>query len=71
VRVFLFRADASRAGSWEEMAGPVMLFATTAGAYLNGSNILIDGGWSMVSGIVRHEIDIRTRPPRMFEPMNC
>ncbi|RSH93294.1 hypothetical protein EHS25_007648 [Saitozyma podzolica] len=36
-----------RAGTWEEMAGPVMLFATPAGAYLNGSNILIDGGWSM------------------------
>jgi hypothetical protein len=27
-----------------------MLFATPAGAYLNGSNILIDGGWSMVGG---------------------
>ncbi|GFZ49607.1 hypothetical protein JCM24511_07008 [Saitozyma sp. JCM 24511] len=36
-----------RTGTWEEMAGPVMLFATPAGGYLNGSNILIDGGWSM------------------------
>ncbi len=33
----------------EEIAGPVLMLATKAGGYFNASNIIIDGGWKMVS----------------------
>ncbi|RXK36393.1 hypothetical protein M231_06359 [Tremella mesenterica] len=36
---------ARRPGTWEEIAGPVMMMATRAGAYLNGVALSVDGGW--------------------------
>jgi len=43
------RANISREGTWEEMAGPVLMLATAAGSYCNGTEIVIDGGWHLVS----------------------
>ncbi|ORY34751.1 hypothetical protein BCR39DRAFT_125853 [Naematelia encephala] len=38
-----------REGLVEEMAGPVMMLATPAGGYINGANLVIDGGWVLNS----------------------
>ncbi|KAK4688548.1 hypothetical protein P7C73_g1576, partial [Tremellales sp. Uapishka_1] len=38
-----------RAGLLVEIAGPIMLFATPAGAYLNGISLIVDGGWMMTA----------------------
>ncbi|KAI9638934.1 uncharacterized protein MKK02DRAFT_35820 [Dioszegia hungarica] len=38
-----------RAGKWEELAGPALMLASPAGAYLNGSEIVCDGGWVLNS----------------------
>jgi len=38
-----------RPGTYQEMAGPVLMLATKAGGYLNAAEIIIDGGWKMTA----------------------
>ncbi|KAK1923596.1 hypothetical protein DB88DRAFT_540794 [Papiliotrema laurentii] len=36
-----------RAGTWEEIAGIVLMLASPAGNFLNASNCVVDGGWHL------------------------
>jgi NAD(P)-dependent dehydrogenase (short-subunit alcohol dehydrogenase family) len=38
-----------RCGVHTEIAGPVMMLATSAGSYMNGQIITVDGAWTLVS----------------------
>jgi NAD(P)-dependent dehydrogenase (short-subunit alcohol dehydrogenase family) len=40
-------ANGSRAGTWEEIAGIVLMLASPAGNFLNASNCVVDGGWHL------------------------
>ncbi|ORX37732.1 hypothetical protein BD324DRAFT_623064 [Kockovaella imperatae] len=34
-------------GTWEQIAGTVLMMASPAGAYLNGAELKVDGGWEL------------------------
>lgn len=38
-----------RVGAHEEIAGPIIMLASPAGRFMNSANILVDGGWGIVS----------------------
>lgn len=45
----LKRIPGGRAGTHEEIGGPLIMFASAAGAYCNGTEITIDAGWLLNS----------------------
>jgi gluconate 5-dehydrogenase len=40
------KSPMGRMGRPEELKGLVVLLASEAGSYINGQNILVDGGWT-------------------------
>ena len=40
------RVPLGRIGKAEEMSGPVIFLASSASTFVNGSNIVVDGGWT-------------------------
>ncbi|WWC65800.1 uncharacterized protein I303_108422 [Kwoniella dejecticola CBS 10117] len=38
-----------RHGYWEEVAGAALMLASPAGSYMNAADIIIDGGWRLLS----------------------
>lgn len=43
-----------RAGRMEDIGGLILFLASNAGAYMNGADIKIDGGLTMVGGFEHH-----------------
>jgi len=46
-RAVTAKIPAARPGRPEDVAGPVMMLCSDAGAYITGANIPVDGGWTI------------------------
>ncbi|MFZ4506919.1 MAG: SDR family NAD(P)-dependent oxidoreductase [Fimbriimonas sp.] len=45
-RAFIARIPMGRWGELEEIAGPALLLVSPAGAFITGTTLLVDGGWT-------------------------
>jgi NAD(P)-dependent dehydrogenase (short-subunit alcohol dehydrogenase family) len=42
------RTPMGRAGSPDELLGPLLLLASDAGSFITGQSVMVDGGWTII-----------------------